>query len=67
MTRLDVFYLRFMDDVLVLAPTHHKLRWAVRVVNDLLDELDLFKHPDKTYIGRIEWGFTFRGRHYPLP
>ena len=62
--RPDVFYVRYMDDVLVLAPTRHKLRQAVRVVNDLFDELDLKKHPDKTYVGPISRGFTFLGKRY---
>jgi len=48
--RPDVFYLRYMDDVLVPTPTHHKLRRAVCVANDLFDELDLLKQPDKTYV-----------------
>ncbi|PTT05517.1 hypothetical protein DBR24_01325 [Pseudomonas sp. HMWF006] len=65
--RPDVFYLRYMDDVLVLAPTRNKLRQAVRVVNDLFEEFDLQKHPDKTYVGRIERGFTFLGKRYPRP
>ncbi|MNJ26641.1 reverse transcriptase [compost metagenome] len=65
LTRPDVFYLRYMDDVLVLTSTRHKLRQAVRVVNQLFEVLELQQHPDKTYIGPIERGFTFLGRHYP--
>ena len=49
MERLGPFYVRFMDDLLVLAPTRWKLRRAVRTVNQVLDGLDLEKHPDKTY------------------
>jgi RNA-directed DNA polymerase len=48
MTATGLFYVRFMDDILVLAPT----RW---------------KHPDKTFIGRIERGFDFLGYHCPAP
>ncbi|MHC8391975.1 reverse transcriptase domain-containing protein [Pseudomonas sp. MDT2-39-1] len=65
LTRPDVFYLRYMDDVRVLTPTRHKLRQAVRVVNQLFEALELHQHLDKTYIGPIERGFTFLGRHYP--
>ena len=43
------------------APTRGKLRKAVRVVNRTLDSLQLEKHPDKTYIGRVEKGFEFLG------
>lgn len=66
MTRPDWFYLRYMDDVLVLTATRNKLRQAVRVVNQLFDELDLQKHPDKTVLGPIERGFTFLGKRYPV-
>ena len=50
-----------MDDILVLAPTRWKLRRAVKVVNEVLRSLRLEKHPDKTFIGRIERGFAFLG------
>ena len=64
MTRLGLFYVRFMDDILVLAPTRWKLRKAVAVVNRGLGALGLAKHPDKTFIGRIEKGFDFLGYHF---
>ena len=64
MERQGLFYLRFMDDILVLAPTHWKLRRAVRVVNERLSGLGLEKHPDKTFIGRIDRGFDFLGYHF---
>lgn len=65
MTHSNVFYLQYMDDILVLTPTRNALRRAVRVVNRHFDDLDLEKHPDKTFIGRIERGFNFLGVHYP--
>jgi len=64
MGRLGPFYIRFMDDILVLAPTRSKLRRAVRVVNAELSALGLEKHPEKTFIGRIERGFDFLGYHF---
>ncbi len=64
MTRSSLFYVRFMDDILVLCPTRWKLRKAVKVVNHVLDSLNLEKHPDKTFIGRIEKGFDFLGYHF---
>jgi RNA-directed DNA polymerase len=64
MARLDLFYVRFMDDLLVLAPTRWKLRRAVKLVNRVLGALRLEKHPDKTFIGRIERGFDFLGYHF---
>jgi hypothetical protein len=56
-----LFFVRFMDDILVLAPTRWKLRGAVRIVNQTLAELGLEKHPDKTFIGRAAKGFDFLG------
>jgi hypothetical protein len=40
---LGLFYLRYMDDIVVLAPGHWKLRQAVRVVNLTLNGLRLEK------------------------
>ena len=59
-----LFYVRFMDDILVLAPTRWQLRRAVKAVNEVLGSLRLEKHPDKTFIGRIEKGFDFLGFHF---
>ena len=53
-----------MDDILILAPTRWQLRGAVKVVNQMLGTLKLEKHPDKTFIGRIERGFDFLGYHF---
>jgi len=58
--KLRLFYVRFMDDILILAPTRWQLRGAVKVVNQMLGTLGLEKHPDKTFIGMIERGFDFR-------
>jgi RNA-directed DNA polymerase len=63
MEQLGLFYLRYMDDIVVLAPSHWKLRRAVRVVNQTLNGLGLEKQPEKTFIGRIEKGFDFLGYH----
>ena len=41
-----------------------KLRRAVAEVNRVLSSLGLEKHPDKTFIGRIEKGFDFLGYHF---
>ena len=61
---LGLFSVRYMDDILVLAPTRWKLRQAVKVVNQGLASLRLAKHPDKTFIGRIARGFDFLGYHF---
>ena len=64
MEKSGLFYVRFMDDILVLSPTRWKLRKAVKAVNQVLGSLNLEKHPDKTFIGRIEKGFDFLGYHF---
>ncbi len=61
MERSGLFYVRFMDDILVLAPTRWRLRKAVKAVNEVLGSLCLLKHPDKTFVGRTERGFDFLG------
>jgi RNA-directed DNA polymerase len=53
-----------MDDILVLSPTRWRLKKAVKVVNQVLGSLRLEKHPEKTFIGRIERGFDFLGYHF---
>ncbi len=58
MARSGQFYMRFMDDILVLAPTRWRLRKAV---NEVLGSLCLLKHPDQTFVGRTERGFDFLG------
>jgi len=64
MAASGLFYVRFMDDILVLAPTRSRLRAAVRTVNATLASLELEKHPDKTFIGPIARGFDFLGYHF---
>jgi hypothetical protein len=36
----------------------------VKAVNQVIGSLRLEKHPDKTFIGRIERGFDFPGYHF---
>jgi hypothetical protein len=62
--KVNVKYFRYMDDILILAPTRWKLREAIRVLNQTFSELKLEKHPGKTFIGRTEKGFDFLGYHF---
>ena len=64
MARGELFYVRYMDDILVLARTRWWLRRAVSTVNGILQRLDLTQHPDKTFIGKIERGFDFLGYQF---
>ena len=45
MERLGLFYVRFMDDIVVLAPTRWKPRQAIKLVSETLGELRLEKRP----------------------
>ena len=51
----------------MLAPTHAKVGTVVRVLNAALSSLRLEKHPDKTFIGKIERGFDFLGYRFGAP
>ena len=53
-----------MDDWVVLAPTRWKLRAAIRTVNQVMAQLRVRQHPDKTIIGRIARGFDFLGYRF---
>ena len=64
MEETGLFYARFMDDWVVLAPTRWKLRKAIQLVNRILVKLKVEKHPDKTFIGRTERGFDFLGYRF---
>jgi hypothetical protein len=63
MQALPVFYRRFMDDIIMLAPTRWKLRRAVAALNEELSVRGLEKHPRKTVIGRTARGFDYLGYH----
>lgn len=63
MEKTGLFYARFMDDWVVLAPTRWKLRKVVRITNRVLQRLRVEKHPDKTFVGRVARGFEFLGYH----
>ena len=66
MAKLPVFYVRYMDDWVILAKTRHQLRRAIKVMYRILEDLRLRLHPDKTFIGRIQKGFDFLGYHVTL-
>jgi hypothetical protein len=60
----EAYYVRYMDDILVLTKTRWQLRRAVRTLNQTFAELKVSPHPDKTFIGRIERGFDFLGYYF---
>jgi len=64
MEESGLFYARYMDDWIVIAPSRWKLRKAVATENRVLDVLLVEQHPDKTFIGRAERGFDFLGYRF---
>lgn len=61
MRDVGLFYARYMDDWLIIAPSRWQLRKVVKQVNTILSSLEVEKHPGKTFIGRAEKGFDFLG------
>lgn len=64
-----LYYVRYMDDILVLAPTRWKLKRAVKTLQSVFELLKVTMRPGKTFIGRIQKGFDFLGyrfSHQPL-
>ena len=61
MAAMGCFYVRFMDDWVVMAITRWRLRRAIKAVNEVMATLRVVKHRDKTFIGRIARGFDFLG------
>ena len=59
-----LFYLRYMDDIVILTKTRWHNRKAVRLLNTCFNRLKVKQHPDKTFIRKIEIGFDFLGYHF---
>lgn len=59
-----IFYARFMDDWIVLCKTKYQLRKVIKITHQILNQLKLSLHPDKTTIGKIENEFDFLGFHF---
>ena len=55
------FYIRYMDDFLILAPSRWRLRRAIAAIKGHLSSLGLELHPDKTSMGPIARDFDFLG------
>ena len=53
----QLYYGRYMDDISNLTKTRWQNRKAVKELNQILNQLKVEKHPDKTYIGKVENGF----------
>lgn len=58
------FYIRYMDDIVIMAPTRWQLRRAIVTLHAHFDARELQMHPAKTWVGRIVRGFEFLGYHH---
>jgi hypothetical protein len=58
------YYIRYMDDILILSKTRWHNRQVVKALNHWFNRLKVWQHPDKTFIGKIERGFDFLGYHF---
>ena len=59
------FYIRYMDDIIIMAKTRWCLRDAVRKMFQVTNSLGLKMHKkEKFFIGRIEKGFSFSGYQF---
>ena len=59
MEKTGLFCVRFMDDWIVLSPNRWKLKKAIQIVNKILNELKVEKHPNKTFIDGLIKVSTF--------
>jgi hypothetical protein len=59
--RQEVFYVRYMDDFLLLAAKRWPLRRAIGQLNRFMDVSGFSLHPDKTQLGRLKHGFDWLG------
>ncbi len=58
------FYVRYMDDWVVMVKTKRQLRKVIKRTHQILKQLKLKMHPDKTFLGCIKKGFDFLGIHF---
>jgi RNA-directed DNA polymerase len=59
-----IYYVRFMDDFLILSKTRWQLRKAVKTLNQHFEYFGFKQHPDKTTIGSIYKGFDWMGYQF---
>lgn len=57
----EVFYVRYMDDFLLLSQTRWGLRRAIRRLHQFMQPQGFAMHPDKTQLGRLANGFDWLG------
>ena len=56
-----IYYVRYMDDIVILSKTRWRLRSAIRILIKTVHSLGLDLHKRKRFVGRIDKGFDFLG------
>ena len=56
-----IYYVRYMDDIVIMIRTRWHLRAAIRILIKVTQSLGLSLHKEKRYIGRVNNGFDFLG------
>jgi len=59
--RYGLFYVRYMDDFVIMAQKRHQLPRAIKCVHEVLGRLGLRLHGSKRLIGKLSKGFDFLG------
>ena len=63
----DIFYLRYVDDIVILAKTRWKFKKAVKLMHETLDSLQLSVHVQKKrFVGKTSKGFDCLGYYFKL-
>ena len=61
MRKESIFYIRYMDDLVVLAKTRHSFRRTIKRIHEIMHSLQLQLHKKKRFIGKVSAGFDFLG------
>jgi hypothetical protein len=59
--KTGIYYVRYMDDIVILAKNRWRLKTAIRELILVIHSLGLDLHQKKRFIGRIDNGFDFLG------
>ena len=59
--RYGLFYVCYMGDFVLMAPTRQKLRRGIKEVHAVMGDLGLHLHATKRCIGKLGNGFDFLG------
>ena len=57
----SLWYVRYMDDIVILSTGRWHLRKAVKTLKAWLSRYGFQVHPEKTFIGRVSKGFDWMG------